>query len=362
MTYLSPELDYFDRVSEDIPRGRVVSIFSPPEIYVGEFGYPRVQIGFVGALNLRVKPNILSSPEIWITMGRQDFFRMRSEMFRFIQQVDITSKNPWIEFLQNIVLSNNFIKVNVSAFRIPKRKAYFLPIGIPYGPVVKINNAYLESEYSVDPYVERIVSKDIISKKSVWSLYQYGLKFNEIVQLMSLGLIGRLEHRKLLPTRHAMGAVESILVSRLRDEVHRFPSIDLFEVHKFNAFGDKFIVVLAPGDPHILYDIISDKTENPNVTSEVISAFINDRLESIQFQDAPDCVQFPILEYLYSIQRKASAIVFRYSKDRINRNMGSWFVRNAIKNALQKRPKIFELSDIIYQLHQFASVNIAKIL
>ncbi len=362
MTYLSPEVDYTDIVSESLPRGRTVSVFSPPEIYVGEFGYPRVQIGFVGTLNLRVKPNVLSSPEIWVTMGRQDFFRLRSEMFRFIQKVDISENNPWIEFLQNIVMANNFIKVNVSAYKIPKRKSYFLPIGIPFGPVVLVNDAYIESDFSIDPYVERIISKDLVSRVSVWSLYQYGKRYYEIVQLMSLGLIGKLNHRKLLPTRYAMGAVESILVSRLKEEVMRYPPIDLFEIHKFNAFGDKFIVVLAPGDLNFIYSVLSNKSEESKIDSKIISAFVNGNLSDVSFQDAPDCVKFPILEYLYNIQRSASAIVFRYSKDRINRNMGSWFVRNSIKMALNQRPKIFEREDILYQMYQFASVKLAKIL
>ncbi|MBR9690015.1 MAG: hypothetical protein GOV01_03915 [Candidatus Altiarchaeota archaeon] len=302
---------------------REVSAPSPPNYMVSWKGYPNVSVG----PNLSLK-EISKNP---YDLKLEDFVRIRANELR-------TYQNKGIRTTEETALSVKTVDFDVQLKTIPK------VLG-PNGLIAQAKNI-TPGDVKVPGKVYSIVdSYDLKAQDAMLKLGDYG--FDYLVQVLSTGNLGIKSQRKLVPTRWAITAVDSVLAKNHFKDIRSAPQIKEFELYSTSHWDNHFLIILAPWgwgfemlerwhDGDIIQDWEYGRLK-AKYASNITGAYYSARLE--------------VLKQLSERKKLASAIVIRQIGKEYVYPVGVWHVRESVERALDKRPEKFSsLADLKLRL------------
>ena len=317
----------------------IVEGSSPPEVFVGRVGYPKVNVGPVLPLE-KGDTSIYALHEKWFGKSLEEIAKLRLSLIRTKKKLHVLKNEKFLEELQEMLLSKS--SVDTEAKLKSKPKGYLLSEDFqPFGP-----SAYLEYFKATPASSEKRLEKfyyanDVKAGSAIFELWKNKLEISRIQQAISLGMLGI--KRKIVPTRWAITAVDSTLSLKLLDEIKNFETINEYRVYSLNYLDNSWVIVLMPK----LWSYESLEAWYPGTIFEKEIAIGSDyepfegRKSYASIGGCYYSARLAIAEKLFSERRQASAIVFREIHNGYLIPVGVWNVREAVRKALSKEPKTF---------------------
>ena len=170
---------------------------SPPSVFVGHHGYPRIKVGPM-VPPLHGDTTMLDSPEKWIGKSIEEIANYRLSLVRGVYNTDIhKTVGRQIESLQELAMVNRPTESEILFEKIPiidieqKKNFGFDTDSSPYGLVAPLKTFKTSSSLSVDKRLENaFYERDLFANESIVNLYHQGVEISKINRILSMGMLG----------------------------------------------------------------------------------------------------------------------------------------------------------------------------
>jgi len=327
----------------------VVDGSTPPGVFVGRMGYPRVYIGPM------VPPyhgdtEILDTPEMWIGKSIEQIIDYRFSLIRGKARAsvyDAQSGGGLLETLQELAMGIRPADSQVTFAKKPRKILTLSEETQPFGPSAPLKS-FRASHVSVDKRIEKAYyDRDLKAADAFLELYRKGVLVTRIQRALSIGMFGVGQRRKLVPTRWSITAVDSGLSLRLVDEIKQHETIDEYRVYNFRNLDNIFVAILMPE----LWSFEWIEAWFPKTTWNVdgpAPALMGDH-ESYggrtTYASVGGCyysTRLAVAERLSMERRQASALVLREIHPGYIVPVGVWNVRESVRSTLKTQPAKFD--------------------
>ncbi len=286
---------------------------SPPSVFVGQFGYPRVTLAPLIPPLAHQDTSIMDSPEHWLKMDFGKLLEYRLSLFRATSSMPVSAPRtpPTIlSTVQELALSAQPVDAEAYFTKKPRLDVLVLPREAPMGPSATVSKFSLTENPHVPRHVDKVVSdSDMSAELGVVSLYQNWISQRQITRLFSVGLLGTQEKRRLVPTEWSITAVDDILAKRIRREILSYPKISDYLVFGHETLANNVQVLLMP--TAWMYEAMEVWLASPNpIPFSDYELNVGRKTYPRNLVGAYHAARLPVLEYLQGIRRQAGAVVF----------------------------------------------------
>src|SRR6266699_1520826 len=161
---------------------------SPPAVFVGRFGYPKV---FVGPLVPPVHGDtqILDLPEDWVGLPLDDIVRFRSQLVRGMHRVhvrDVDRGGRIVDLTRELALGTLPADVEVGFDRKPRGRVVLDDNVQPFGPSAPLRRLDIGTLH-IDQHLDRATSDtDLRAKEAAPNAYERGFPVSKIQRAFSI--------------------------------------------------------------------------------------------------------------------------------------------------------------------------------
>jgi len=321
---------------------------SPPGVFVGRFGYPKV---FVGPLvpPIHGDTQILDTPEEWVGHSMEDIVRFRSTLVRGMHRVhvlDVDRGGRMVDQTRELALGTVPADVEVGFSRKPQGRVVLDDNVQPFGPSAPLRSLDI-GNLRVDRDLERATSDtDLRAKEAVLDLFDRGLPVSKIQRAFSVGAFGLEKNRRFVPTRWSITAVDDTIGKDLREAVKTLPLINEIRVYEAIGFDDRFLVVMAPRPWR--YELIEAWYPNTlwNPLGRGVVMFgdhegFEGRTTYASIGGCYYAARLAVGEALVREGRQAATVILRETHPGYIMPVGVWNVREHVRAALRQPPHQF---------------------
>ncbi|MHA2226023.1 MAG: Nre family DNA repair protein [Candidatus Hodarchaeales archaeon] len=326
---------------------------SPPSLFVGRYGYPKVRLGPMASLSWE-NAQILDEPDLWQTnLSMEDVINIRAKMLRFIADpvnvTDISSPTKILEITQEQIQASNPVQLEFKFSKKPRINLNFNRFTQPMGTRVQIQSLRLASTPKIDSKVDRIVSDtDLNATNAVTNLFSEKSTVTQVTRLFSAGLLGKAKKRKFVPTRWSITAVDDIIGNDLRQQIQDFPEIqDHLVYHNSYLDNDFWILFIPRREWHFNYHETWKQNSAWNLSGTIPSILTDTEGPYGRTSYASNTVggyyaaRLAILEKLSQMRKKAAVVAFREVGKGYSIPLGVWAVRENMRQALRNPSQKF---------------------
>jgi len=315
-----------------------ISGSSPPSIFVGSYGYPKVGVGPM-LPPIHGDTTLLDSPERWLGKTLEDIVNFRLSLVRGIEKISIqNTQGRFIENLHEVAMSSHSIDTDLQFHKATLPVTTIDGESAPFGPVGDIKSAKFFGTRS-DKSIERVYyDHDLKAQDAVLTLYNKGIDISKIQKCFSIGMLGK--KRKLVPTKWSITATDDIISKSLVSEILEFDLIDSCRVFSHDHLGNMFSVILFP------HRWLFEMQEAWHDENKVGFGFDSEDARGINHPPAIAGAYFAaklgVAEYLVQKKLQAAVLVLREIRPEYAVPVGVWQIREAMRAAMKKEPYIAE--------------------
>ncbi len=303
---------------------------TPPDIFVGRFNYPKVHVGAILTKN-EISGDLYPLPLEKILERTSSMYRVGN-----VQRVDRESKI--VDNIREISLSEIKLKLSANVESI-ENKIYMDKISTPLGPRVIARSIEIEENPKIPKRIEIITEDfDMNAQDALWELYSNGFGNDYLKRLLSAGVLGRKIDRKLVPTRWAITAVDDIVGKKLIERVREYESVDTIIYAEKSYMDNHFFIFLIPGT--WMFEMVENwhgfngKIRNIMESGDY-EGYYGRKTYASNVTGAYYAARLAVLEYLESIKRSASVIIYRVVGPNYRIPLGVWLIRETVRDALR---------------------------
>src|SRR5260370_37832767 len=176
---------------------------SPPGVFVGRFGYPKVFVGPMVAHDSG-DTEILDTPEWWMGKGFDEIVDFRYSLLRAYSKANVTDASKGgklIDTLQEVAMMTKPVDTELVLTRRPRKILDMREDSQPFGPIAPLAS-FETGNSSVDDRIEKaFYDRDLLADDALLQLYRNGVLVTRIQRAFSLGMFGETKRRKPVPTR-----------------------------------------------------------------------------------------------------------------------------------------------------------------
>ncbi|MBR9680102.1 MAG: hypothetical protein GOU99_03580 [Candidatus Altiarchaeota archaeon] len=308
-----------------------ISAPTPPFHLVSWKGYPNIN---VGPYLVQDRASEFASSSKLFKLDMQDLLKLRASAIRPYENRHIRNT------FEGAAMSVKPVEMSAELSRTPIIKEFDFSFLSPAAPATSIK---LEGNPKVPSKVEKFHSDyDAKAEQAVWAL-EDRYEFDYLVQLMSSGSIGIKSQRKLVPTRWAITATDSIIAKKYFLKVRSAEPINKFELFTFKHWDNLFVVLLIPWGWG--FEILEKWMPGSAWGQGVVSDYEYGGLKKGYASNVTGsyyAARLELLKYLADRKRRAACVVFREIGPDYFFPVGVWHVRETIKATLESRPERFD--------------------
>jgi len=331
---------------------------TPPSILVGEFGYPKVKIYYmvpVGVFGDNAR--LYEDPVGWSIRGESlaNIIRFRSELLSGEVQVSIDKPEILYEKEFGLAgLSVDPVDSEVKLAKPPIPTLRFDGLTKPLGPRAPANTIKITSNPKIPLQVEKIIWDDLKAVEAIRDLYFNNVDIYTIQRLLSLGFLGRIHRRRIVPTRWSITAVDDTISRILRSKLRGRPEVQESELYYNEYLGNRFLILVKPGPGRFEWiEIWQPRSFWVRSSSKPIIWRVeeNTRGEATAMDGGFSAARLAVLEVLSRVDRIGDTIIIREITPGYYAPVGNWHIRETVRRALTKpiakNITIKELKDVI---------------
>jgi DNA repair protein NreA len=324
---------------------------SPPSLFVGHYGYPKVRIGPM------ISPQhgdttILDRTELWAGKSLEEIADYRLSLVLGTMSVNVKDiSGRYVENIQELAMSERPAESEATFEKRPLsdvdlKEGLRLDNGVtPFGPAAPLRT-FKASSLSADQRIEAAYyDTDLRAADAMMKLYMLGVETSIVQRVLSMGILGLKKKRKLVPTRWSISATDDIISSMLVKANEMSPTIDLFEVAQYSHLANSYSVILIPEDVwsfemmefwfansgQMATGVDYEHARGLNHNPSIVGAYFAARLA--------------VAEHLAHRHKKAAVLVLREIHHEYVMPLGVWQIREGVRQALKRPPQKFECFD-----------------
>ena len=319
---------------------------SPPGVFVGRFGYPKVALGPLLS-PLHGSTELLDTPEEWVGRSVEEVVGFRTGLVRGTARFRVTDADrpeAMLERLQLLGLAVESVESEAEFRRPPRGHLALSDSSPPFGPSAPIEKVRLDVR-RVDPHLDRL-SSDIhaSARVAVEELYDRGVRVSRIQRAFSVGALGRQGRRRLVPTRWSITAVDDLVSKQLLETVRGLPELDEILLYPLTALDNRWLIAFLPGT----YRYESIETWYPNTVwnpspDRVVMMGDHEGFQGrTTYASIGGCyyaARLATAEALVRLHRQAGVVVLREVHPGEILPLGVWNVREHVRAALNGAPE-----------------------
>lgn len=325
---------------------------SPPNVFVGWKGYPRVFTGPLVSIaegDTKCDAALFDSPAQWYGKGFEDIILFRSSLARGHKILEIRQKPPENRFLsdlQDSVLSIKPVDLEVEFEKEPRSPAVtFSDITQPMGPSAEVKKMRLAGNPVVPKKIDSLVSERLKVREALPDFLKAESDYYYLQKLLSAGVLGEKENKKLVPTRWAITAMDRMLADERLKTVKEQPTINEYLLYTNDYLDNHYEVLLLPGRWEF------EQFEAWGAGSLWGSGELGVAREYEPFEGRSDYAEeegggyyagrLACTEALHAMRRQARVLVIREIGSGYRLPVGVWAVREALRHAFKRAPTKF---------------------
>lgn len=328
----------------------VIEGSSPPGVFVGRIGYPKV---YVGPMVPPVKGDtaLLDTPELWLGKSIQEIIEFRYSLVRGKTRADVREASTGtkvVETLQEMVLSKTPADAELL---LEKQPSTTLTLGSdipPFGPSAPMKG-FVVGGIKTDQRLERaFYDGDLKAAPAVLELYSRGVPVSKIQRAFSLGMFGVQKRRRMVPTRWSITAVDSLLSQELMNRVKQCPPISEYRVYTLRHLDNRFVGIFMPENWSFewIEAWYPGTTWNPDrfATEPALMGDHEPYGGRTTYPEVGGCYyscRLAVCEKLVAEHRQASVLVLREIHPGYILPVGVWNVRESVRAMLKQKPAVF---------------------
>ncbi len=325
---------------------------SPPSVFIGRYGYPKVAIGPM-VPPIMGDTSLIDAPEQWLDRSLDDIVDFRSMLIRGKYDVDVydvESSNKIVEYTRELALSKNSIFTEALFAKKPRGAVKFYDDAQPHGPSAPLTKFDI-SNPKYDQHIEKaFYDTDLKSRDAITRLYHDGLSVTKLQRAFSVGAFGIHKYRRFVPTRWSITAVDSTLGENLMKQTKDNPWINEFRVCYHNQYDNRWAILMVPSEWQ--YELIEawypNTTWNPYGSSVSIFnsyEFYKGRTTYAEIGGCYYAARLAVNETLTKERRQAGVVILREAHGGYIMPIGVWNVRESVRRALKEPYQIFDTLD-----------------
>lgn len=326
---------------------------SPPEIFVGRYGYPKVFTGILAPPEIG-ETSHLSMPEEWY-VEKADILKILSYRSRLIYSrfqssiKEVRKENDkLLGVMREVALASKPASLE---FKLKKKPQLRMQLDM-YNPIIGNPAPLVKARLTQNPAIAKKVDyltsdTDIKAGQAAQELYKVKISISSIIKILSAGMLGLKIQRKLVPTRWAVTAIDSTISKQLIERIKFYPKISEFLLFHSSYVGNYYEILLLPQE--FSFEVMEAKMPGSVWNPQGIETFICADYEGYHGRKtyASNCgggyyaPRLAIVEYLDKIKRQASCLVMRECRQEYWAPCGVGVLRECCRDALTKRPERF---------------------
>lgn len=355
------------KIMESHKPGRTLEGSSPPSVFVGRYGYPKINI-YPSSPPFHGDTSRLEKTSEWLSMGMEEFLSMRLSLLRGSTPVEVTqAADPGRLFqeIQLMAISGKPVEVDMELEKPIGGQDVILdehasPMG-PSSPLKRISIDY----GAPDHHIEKAYSDtDLKAADAMKYLYSSGIQVDRISSIISIGALGEKKRRRAVPTRWAITASDKSISDSLVKEIRDYQQISSFEVYVRPTYGNLFMGILTPSN--WIYEWGESWFPGSTWNQWGDHAEIELDYEGYNFRkDYPDIggcyysTRLAVAEKFKSMRRRGGAITWREIYPGFNLPVGVWHVRENMRALFSSEPMRFgTLQECVRYLSDFTQVPV----
>lgn len=328
---------------------------SAPAPFVGRFGYPNVSVGILSPAELSKDAWLLDAPRYWAdnNFQIQQVVDIRSSLINSRFKSNIKDRNKLLQISQEVGMSSRPVDVEINLKEKPKFSLNTDAYLAPSGPNAKLKNVRITENPKIDAKVDKVsADTDLKANDAIIYLYENNFDENFLSKLLSVGVVGLEDNRKLVPTRWSITATDDTIAKNILNGLRYNSEIDQPFAHFGSYLGNYFLILFLPHKwSYELFETYLPKA------SFNISDSIQYTTDSEPFKGRTDyaencgggyyAAKLPVLEKLKKLNRQASVLVLRFITGEYAVPLGVWVVREAVRKALSSKPIFFDSKELM---------------
>ncbi len=213
---------------------------SPPAVFVGRFGYPKVDVGPL------IPPefgdtSIMDTPERWVGKSIDEIVDFRFKLVRGkirIDACDFKKSGRVVDDIQEIALTERPLDIEAEFSHKPRGRLVMDDEVQPFGPSARMTSMK-KSNGRFERNLERsFYDTDMKAVDAVISSYRNGTLISEIEKAFSVGTMGVDKRRRFVPTRWSITAVDDIIGKDLLETTKFYGTIDDYRIYQWEQLDD----------------------------------------------------------------------------------------------------------------------------
>lgn len=314
---------------------------SPPSVFVGRIGYPKVSIGPMIPPTMG-NTAIIDSPEHWLDKSLDEIVNFRSQLIRgkyTIDVHDVESSNNIVEFTRELALAKNPVYTEAHFSKKPHGRIVFYDEIQPHGPSAPLSALDITNP-KYDQHIEKAYyDTDLKSRDAIYQLYISNVPVSKIQRAFSIGAFGINKYRRFVPTRWSITAVDSTLGKTLLENTKTYPWISDVRVYYHEQYDNRWIILMIPSEWQ--YELIEawypNTTWNPyGNTISIFNSyeFYNGRTTYAEIGGCYYAARLAVNEVLTKERKQAAIAILREAHPGYIMPMGVWNVRESVRKTL----------------------------
>ncbi len=344
-------IDGIDNQFEDLQGDTLVGS-TAPEIFVGQTNYPDVSAGVLSPVGNEDNAAAYATTDDWYGVDIETVLDRRTGLLNSRRQANVNVTDVWDGFVgsqREIAIADRPVDIEIGLQDRPRQNLSVDAVMTPTGPNATADAVDLRE----NPHVPRPVKKtleddDWRADGAMTYLYRRGFDVYEINDILSAGALGQSDQRRLVPTRWSITAVDDTIGRYLRGRIDNATAIDQVEVWYNQYLGNRFWIILAPGQWE--FELVELKAPgsvwNPDGQQYQVMADWEDHTGRSGYVDetagAYYAARLGVLEELADRGRQATCLVLREVTEDYWAPVGVWQIREAVRNAFDERPAVAE--------------------
>jgi len=342
--------EYLDDVREQFDDAiQKDSLFgsTSPEIFVGRSSYPDVPTGILSPVGNEGDAADFATSGAWYAqgLGIDDVLQRRTGLLNSTRSANVHVEDTWDGFVgvqREVAIADRPVDVEVGLNGTPDLDLDLDDISTPRGPRARAREATLAENPHVPRPVEKTLEDDDWRAEGAMTyLYRRGFDVYDINTILSAGALGQGHNRRLVPTRWSITAVDDTIGQYLRGGLRHKAPIGRVEVWTNEYMGNRYWVVLAPGQWE--FELVEMKAPESVWNPESADYYLASAHEGFEGRTgyveetagAYYASRLGVLEHLHERQQQAKALVLREVTDDYWAPVGVWQIREGVRNAFE---------------------------
>jgi DNA repair protein NreA len=341
---------------------------SPPGLFVGRFGYPKVAVGPLLSPQ-HGSTELLDTPEEWVGRSVQEVVSFRTGLVRGTTRIRVTDAErpiPLLEEFQLLGIAGESVESEATFRRPPRGHLALSDSTPPFGPSAPIEKVRLDVR-RVDPHLDRLSSDTHANARvAVGELYHRGVRVSRIQRAFSVGTLGRRGRRRLVPTRWSITAVDDLLSKQNLEHIRDLPELSEVLLYRLTALDNRWVLAFLPGAYR--YESIEawypNTMWNPNPSRIVMMGDHEGFQGRTTYASIGGCyyaARLATSEALLRLGRQAGVVVLREVHPGEILPLGVWNVREHVRAALASPPeKLAGLPELSERIRAYFAIPLER--